>query len=79
MRIVKKGSKNKKERPQVVARSSNKSVTWEQFLGNKSTREILKQSWKAPNPQQHYEESIKSLHKVYSNGRKNKPAKNKSR
>jgi hypothetical protein len=46
-------------------RLSNKS-TWEKFLKNKDSRKVLQDAWKHKNPQKHFEQAIKSLHKKYA-------------
>lgn len=47
-------------------RISNKS-TWEKFLKNKDSRKMLQDAWKHKNPQKHFEQTIRTLHKKYSN------------
>ena len=40
--------------------------TWEEFLKQEESRKILKQSWKAKNPQKDFSHKIRQLHKKFS-------------
>jgi hypothetical protein len=71
----KRGSKRKKggskrKKLSRKKRTSNTRLTWEQFLKHKDSMKVLKESWKAKNPQKHYAKTIKTLARKYSSKRK---------
>jgi len=66
IRVQNKRVLNKRSSPKRNKKGSNVKYTWEQFLNTKESRDLLKKSWKTPNPQKVYAENIRRLHKKYS-------------
>lgn len=59
-------SKNKGRRPQRKRSNSQTRMTWEEFLKHKDSRNVLKEAWKHKNPQKHFGQTVKKLHRKYS-------------
>lgn len=49
---------------------SNTKDTWEEFLKHKDSKKVLKESFKAKNPQKEFGKIVRKLHKKYSNKKK---------
>lgn len=50
-----------KHRGDVVNHRMQSKQTWDSFLNNKESLEILKNAWKVKNPQKVYEKKIRKL------------------
>lgn len=70
-RQTKKGNSRRqikrKSSKRVKKTKSNSKKTWEKFLKNKDSVNLLKKSWDAKNPQKHYRDTIIKLSRKYSN------------
>lgn len=61
---AKRKSSERKERKSVERKSSVKK-TWERFVQQSDSRNLLKDIWKSENPTKEYSDKINKLHKKY--------------
>ena len=59
-------SSSSKRRPVRKRSASPTKQTWEKFLQNKESKKILQEAWEHKNPEKHFGQAVKKLHRKYS-------------
>ncbi len=69
-RRTSRGKRSSGKRSSHKRNTSKNRMTWEAFLKHKDSRKVLKDAWNHKNPQKHFGQTVKRLHRKYSSNKK---------